>query len=61
MFEVYGDLVTVEEFADMLSIGKNAAYKLLASGKVKCFRQDRIWKIPKEGVIQYVREQSHLI
>ena len=60
MFEMYGDLVTVEEFADMLSIGKNAAYKLLASGSVKCFRQNRIWKIPKEGVIQYIREQSHL-
>jgi len=61
MFEVYGDLVTVEEFADMLSIGKNAAYKLLASGKIKCFRQNRVWKIPKEGVIQYIREQSHLV
>ena len=54
MFEAYGDLVTVEEFADMLSIGKNAAYQLLASGKIKCFRQNRIWKIPKEGVIQYI-------
>ncbi len=61
MFEMYEDLVTVEEFADMLSIGKNAAYTLLASGKVKCFRQNRIWKIPKEGVIQYIREQSHLL
>lgn len=61
MFEVYGDLVTVEEFADILSIGKNAAYKLLASGKIKCFRQNRVWKIPKEGVIQYIREQSHLV
>lgn len=61
MFEEYGDLVTVEELAGMLSIGKNAAYMLLASGKVKCFRQNRIWKIPKEGVIQYIREQSHLV
>jgi excisionase family DNA binding protein len=61
MFDDFEDLLTVEEFSDMLSIGKNAAYKLVASGKVKCFRQNRIWKIPKEGVIQYIREQSHLI
>jgi excisionase family DNA binding protein len=61
MFEDFGDLLTAEEFAEMLSIGKNAVYKLLASGKVKCFRQDRIWKIPKEGAIQYIREQSHLL
>jgi hypothetical protein len=61
MFDDFGDLLTVEEFADMLSIWKNAAYKLVASGKVKCFRQNRIWKIPKEGAIQYIREQSHLI
>jgi len=61
MFEDFEDLLTAEEFAEMLSIGKNAVYKLLASGKVKCFRQDRIWKIPKEGAIQYIREQSHLL
>ncbi|WP_427112698.1 helix-turn-helix domain-containing protein [Megasphaera sueciensis] len=34
MFNDFEDLLTVEEFADMLSIGKNAAYKLVASGKV---------------------------
>jgi len=61
MFEAYGDFVTVEEFADMLSIGKNATYQLFVSGKIKCFRQNRIWKIPKEGVIQYIRKQSYLV
>ena len=29
------DLLTVEELCDTLMIGKNAAYQLLASGKIK--------------------------
>lgn len=60
MFECYGDLVTVEELCEMLSIGKNNAYKLLASGQLKSFRYNRVWKIPKQGVIDYVLRQSKL-
>ena len=61
MFEQYNDLITVEELCEMLSIGKNAAYKLLSSGELKCFRYNRIWKIPKQGVIEYVLSQSNLV
>ena len=37
MFEQYNDLVSVEELCEMLSIGKNSAYKLLSSGEIKAF------------------------
>ncbi|SEJ93917.1 DNA binding domain-containing protein, excisionase family [Propionispira arboris] len=60
MFEQYNDLVTVEELCEMLSIGKNAAYKLLASDELKCSRSNRIWKIPKQGVIEYIKKQNNL-
>ncbi len=60
MFNEYNDLVTVEELCDMLSIGKNAAYKLLSSGDLKCFRFNRMWKIPKQSVVEYILRQSHL-
>ena len=60
MFEDYGDLLTVDEFCEMLSIGKNGAYQLLASGRVKAFRYNRVWKIPKQAVIEYVLTQSKL-
>lgn len=60
MFERYGDLLTVEDFCEMLSIGKNGAYQLLASGKVKAFRHNRVWKIPKQAVVEYVLTQSKL-
>ena len=54
MFNEYNDLVTVEDLCEMLSIGKNAAYKLLASGELKCFRLNRVWKIPKQCVAEIV-------
>ena len=60
MFNDYRDLLNVEEVCEILSIGKNAAYRLLASGKIPCFRHNRVWKIPKEGVIEYVRQQSRV-
>ena len=60
MFDDYNDLVTVEDLCEMLSIGKNAAYTLLASGDLKCFRLKRVWKIPKQSVIEYIKQQSKL-
>ena len=58
MFNDYNDLVTVEELCEMLSIGKNAAYKLLASGDLKCFRMNHVWKIPKQCVADYILKQT---
>jgi excisionase family DNA binding protein len=60
MFNEYNDLVTVEELCEMLSIGKNAAYKLLSSGQLKAFRYNRVWKIPKQGIIEYILKKSKL-
>ena len=56
MFDEYNDMVSVEDISEMLHVGRNSAYKLVASGKIRCFRHNRIWKIPKEKVIQYIRE-----
>jgi excisionase family DNA binding protein len=54
----YTDLLTVDELCDLLKISPTAAYRLLASGKLKCFRLGRIWRIPRECVNEYIREQS---
>lgn len=60
MFNEYGDLLNVEELCDILSIGKNAAYKLLDTGELKAFRTGRIWKIPKLSVEKYILNKSGL-
>ena len=48
------DLITVDELCDMLMIGKNLAYRLLNSGEIKCFKINRIWKIPRASVTEYI-------
>jgi hypothetical protein len=60
MFEQYDDLVSVEDLCTMLAIGKNAAYKLLSSGELKCFRHNRVWKIPRIAVIEYISRKASL-
>ena len=50
-------LMTVEDVCEVLMIGKNAAYRLLAEGKIKGFRVGRIWKIPRISLNRYIQEQ----
>ncbi len=54
-------LITVEELCDELMIGRNAAYNLLASRQIKGFRIGRIWKIPRESISRYIKEQSKIM
>lgn len=60
MFDEYDDMITIEDLCTILSIGHNAAYKLLKSHKLKAFRMGRIWKIPKLAVEDYILSQSGL-
>ena len=58
MENLIGEIITVDELCETLMIGKNAAYKLLSSGDIKAFRINRIWKIPKQSVTEYIYAQT---
>lgn len=58
MFNDYHDILTVDELCELLSIGKNTAYSLLASGQIKAVRINRVWKIPKIAVAEYIFRNS---
>ena len=61
MFEKgYQDLVSLEELCEMLSIGKNTAYRILNTGQLNAFKMGRIWKIPRQAVSEYVLKNSGL-
>lgn len=60
MFEQYDDILTVPELAEALRIGTTQAYRLLKSKKIQAFKEGKDWKIPKESLIQYVRQYSNL-
>lgn len=60
MFKEYSDLINVDEFCEILSIGKNTAYEVLNRGEIKAFKTGRIWKIPKVAVEDYILSKSGL-
>lgn len=58
MLEEYPDILTVEEACEALRMGYNAMYDLLNSGKLKGFRNGRVWRIPKLAIKEYILESS---
>lgn len=56
MFEAYPDVVDVPTMAKMLKIGKNFAYELVNSGKIRCLKIGRKIRIPKVYIISYIKE-----
>lgn len=49
------ELLTVDEVAEILYLGKNTVYSLLRSGELQAIRFGRVWRIPK-GSIQKLIE-----
>ena len=60
MLEEYADILTAEEACAALRIGYNAMYDLLNSGKLKGYRNGRVWRIPKVAVQEYILTQANL-
>ena len=60
MLEAYDDLLTTDEACEVLKIGKNALYELLAAGTLKAFRNGRVWRIPKQAVTEFICSQARL-
>ena len=60
MLNEYPEILTTEEACEVLRVGYNTLYDLLLSGKLKAYRNGRLWRIPKKSIIEYVIEQSKL-
>lgn len=60
MFEAYDDILTVEDVSSILKIGLTQTYKILRSGSLKAYKEGKDWKIPKEALSLYIREQTNL-
>lgn len=54
MLEDYADILTVDEACKALRIGYNAMYELLKTGKLKAYRNGRVWRIPKVAVKEFI-------
>ena len=60
MFEQYPDILTVEEACDALRMGYNAVYDHLNEGKLKAYKNGRVWRIPKKSLEKYILESANL-
>lgn len=60
MLEEYPDILTVEEACEALRMGYNAMYDLLNSGKLKGFRNGRVWRIPKLAIKESILESARI-
>lgn len=60
MFDDYPDILTVEEVCEALRVGYNAMYDLLNAGKIKAYKNGRVWRIPKAAVKKYILEKSQI-
>ena len=54
MLNDYPDILTVEQLAQILGIGINAAYKLVNAGTIGCRRIGKTIRIPKVCVTDYI-------
>ena len=54
MFKEYHDVVSVDQVAEMLNIGKSSAYSLLHRNQIRCFRVGRKYIVPKQAVIDFL-------
>ena len=60
MLEAYDYLLSADEGCEALKIGKNALYALLTSRSLKGYRNGRVWRIPKQAIVEYITEQARL-
>lgn len=60
MFESYDDILSIREVSEILKIGSTQAYHLVRTGMLKAYKEGKDWKIPKESLVVYIKEQTKL-
>ena len=54
MLEKYDDVLSVKEVQQILKVGRNRAYALIANGEIRSIRLGKIYKIPKAYLIDFL-------
>lgn len=56
MLESYRDVLTVKELAEVLRIGKNAAYALVRNREIMSVRIGKRYLVPKKKVVEFLEK-----
>lgn len=51
-------VLTVQEAASLLRIGRNQAYELVRAGKLGAIRCGRTWRVPRQALIAYLGNET---
>lgn len=51
-------MLKVDDLSEFLSIGRNTAYDLVRSGKIRSIRIGRCYRIPRDAVAEYIIKSS---
>lgn len=54
IFTNFKDVVKVKDLQKMLGIGRNLAYELIATNKIKSIKSGNLILIPKQNVIDFL-------
>ncbi len=49
-------LMTVDEVAKQLRVGRNSAYMLVKTGQLRCIKIGRTIRVPRAAVIEFIGE-----
>lgn len=61
MYSYDSEIINTETLCEWLMIGRTTASRLLNDGAIKAFKINRIWKIPRASVIDYIKEKAGMI
>jgi excisionase family DNA binding protein len=61
MLENYRDVLTVKEVAEVLRIGKNAAYSLVRDNKIKSVKVGRKYLVSKQILLDFLGNSRYNI
>ena len=59
MFKQYQDLLDITELQSALGVGRNTAYRLVRSGRIRHLRVGRKIKIPRWALVDYVESACY--
>ena len=54
IFTNFKDVVKVKDLQKMLGIGRNTAYELIATNKIKSIKSGNLILIPKQNIIDFL-------
>ena len=60
IFTNFADVVKVKDLQKMLGIGRNSAYELIATNKIKSVKSGNLILIPKQSVIDFLNNGGNV-